>query len=152
MKEGDPDGSSGILEAVRHLYGAIERFDAAMAIALKIDRTCLRAINEMESGPIGPSELSRRLGLSSGSVTALLDRLEAGGHIERVICISDRRRRDADLTLATRHDAGSLYETLGRALESSFSGFAPEEMARAISVIRHVKDAFEDSTAGTNVR
>jgi DNA-binding MarR family transcriptional regulator len=45
-----------------------------------------------ERGGLGPTELARRLQLSTGAVTALIDRLEAGGHAARSAHPSDRRR------------------------------------------------------------
>ncbi|MEI8080033.1 MAG: MarR family transcriptional regulator, partial [bacterium] len=43
-------------------------------------------------GSLGPSELARRLQLTTGAVTALVDRLEASGHVARAPHPSDRRR------------------------------------------------------------
>ena len=44
------------------------------------------------SGGLGPSELARRLQMTTGAVTALVDRLEAGGYVARAAHPSDRRR------------------------------------------------------------
>jgi hypothetical protein len=55
-----------ILEAVRELYAATERFDAAAARRLGTDRTALRAMNAMEAGAVTPTALGAELGLTSG--------------------------------------------------------------------------------------
>jgi DNA-binding MarR family transcriptional regulator len=43
-------------------------------------------------GGLGPSELARRLQMTTGAVTALVDRLEKSGHVTRERHASDRRR------------------------------------------------------------
>src|SRR5687767_9364247 len=47
---------------------------------------------ELVGAPITPGRLGERLNLSSGPVTALIDRLERGGHIRRDRDTADRRK------------------------------------------------------------
>lgn len=121
-----------LLLSVRQVYAAIDRFDAQAAQALGVDRTALRAINAMERGPVGPGTLGAELGLSSGSVTALLDRLERAGHVERKLSRDDGRRRDAELTKAARARAHEVYDHLGQAIAAAF---AQTEDARLRDII-----------------
>jgi DNA-binding MarR family transcriptional regulator len=44
------------------------------------------------TAPVGPVDLGTRLGISSGSATGLVDRLEAAGHVKRHPHPADRRR------------------------------------------------------------
>ncbi|MCU7258154.1 MarR family transcriptional regulator, partial [Pseudomonas aeruginosa] len=44
-----------------------------------------------ETGPITAGELGRRVGLTTGSVTALVDRLERAGYVKRERHPKDRR-------------------------------------------------------------
>ena len=44
------------------------------------------------AGTMGPSELARRLQVTTGAVTALADRLAESGHVERAPHPTDRRR------------------------------------------------------------
>ena len=134
-----------ILDSVRAIYASTERFDAKVATALEVDRSGLRAINAMHLGPVSPGHLGQVLGLASGSVTALLDRLEAGGHIERVISKTDRRRRDARLTITTRQRAGALYGKLGESIENGFSVKTNAEIKRAADTINQVANAFDEA-------
>jgi len=53
---------------------------------------------------LGPSELARRLQMSTGALTALADRLEASGHIVRERHPSDRRRVVLRSTSLARDD------------------------------------------------
>lgn len=82
---------SWALREVNRLAGAL---DVELARRLR-----LRLIDNMALGhvmsaptPLGPAELSARLGISTGSGTELVDRLERAGHLERRRDTHDRRR------------------------------------------------------------
>lgn len=143
--------NEALLRAVRALYDAVDLFDARLAAKLGVDRTALRAVNAMEDGAISPGELGRRLHLASGSVTALLDRLEQAGHIVRHLSSTDRRRRDAALTPATRRQAGERYEALAAALRAAFAATEEAELARIIDALDAVSTAFVTSAQTTSL-
>jgi DNA-binding MarR family transcriptional regulator len=135
-----------LLDAVRTLYGVIERFDLSVGAALGVDRSALRAINAMERGPVSPGLLGDVLGLSSGSVTALLNRLETASHIERVPSREDGRRRDVSLTTATRRRAQQHYERLGKSIGQSFGALSNKELLAAEAAILSLARCFEVAT------
>lgn len=134
-----------LLHAVRQLYGAMDRFDSRTGAALGIDRTAVRAVNLMEHGAVSPGEIGERLGLTSGSVTALLDRLEGAGLIERRASPSDGRRRDAALTAAAHRRASRHYAALGVAIARAFEDRSPEELAAASAALAALAVAFEQA-------
>ena len=89
-------------------------------------------------GTIGPSELARRLQLTTGAVTALADRLAESGHLERAPHPTDRRRvmlkrtpkADEDLTeeiapmaMAILELAESLSDAERQTVGSFIDGF-----------------------------
>ena len=60
---------------------------------------------ERDGNPLTPGRLGEAMGLSSGATTALIDRLEKGGHLRRTRESSDRRvvhlrYADAGMSLA----------------------------------------------------
>ena len=136
------DPVASLLDTVRTLYDAVDHFDAALAADLGVDRTALRAINAMEKGSISPGELGRRLHLASGSVTALLDRLERAGHIERSLSQTDRRRRDAHLTQGSHAKAGRRYEQLAQFIRAAFAEHAARDSRLAAETLTAVAAAF----------
>ncbi|MFF0066058.1 MarR family winged helix-turn-helix transcriptional regulator [Streptomyces sp. NPDC005279] len=78
---------------IRALRTAVDSFDAAAAERLGINRTdlhCLDILIQRESA--APSELGAALGLTTGSVTALLDRLDRLGYVTRSPDPGDRRK------------------------------------------------------------
>ena len=82
-----------ITESTRRLDVALSSLRAALARDVGVSVQELMALENLgEAGGLGPSELARRLQISTGAVTALVDRLEAGGHVARAAHPSDRRR------------------------------------------------------------
>lgn len=89
----DTYSADRITEAARRLDVAMSTLNAAFARDVGVSVPELLALENLETdGGLGPSELARRLQLSTGAVTALVDRLEASGHAARAAHPSDRRR------------------------------------------------------------
>lgn len=141
-----PPHAAALLDAVRALYGAMDRFDGRAAAALGVDRTAVRAINLMERGSVSPGQVGQALGLSSGAVTALLNRLEKAGHIVR-IDTDDGRRRDAQLTTSGRRAAHCEFERLGRSITEHFAEMSPAQLATLADAMSRLASAF-DAAAG----
>ncbi|MGC4805905.1 MarR family winged helix-turn-helix transcriptional regulator [Micromonospora sp. DT233] len=83
---------------------------------------------EFAGTPITPGRLGEQLNLSSGSVTALVDRLERTGHIRRDRDTVDRRKvflryADRGATLATE-----FFRPLGRRTDQVMAGFDDAEL------------------------
>jgi DNA-binding MarR family transcriptional regulator len=84
--------TSALSDAMRSLQGAIERFDVDAAGRLGLGRNDWRALRLLaERGVQAPRALAAALGLTSGSVTTLTDRLEAKGLVRREPDPTDRR-------------------------------------------------------------
>lgn len=75
-------------------------------------------------GRLSPSELSRLIGLKTGSTTTMLDRLERMGYIERRPSADDRRKVIVTLTERFRHESSARVrnvQTAHRALVGEYS-------------------------------
>src|SRR5664279_2154720 len=84
---------STVGDASRRLQSAVDALDEAVAGNLGINRTDLRCLDElMRAEQAGPAWLADRLGLTSGSMTTLLDRLERAGYVTRSPDPGDRRK------------------------------------------------------------
>ncbi len=75
-----------------------------------------------DDGPMTPGRLRQQLDLTSGAVTACLDRLEKAGHVRRVRAADDRRVVHLHYEQAARDVARKFFQPLaagtGRTLES----------------------------------
>ena len=80
-----------MIAAMRQLQAELDRVDRATAGALGLARSDCRALIMLTEGPLTPRALAAGLGLTSGSVTALIDRLAARGFVTRAPDPADRR-------------------------------------------------------------
>jgi DNA-binding MarR family transcriptional regulator len=80
--------------ALREVQRAGADVDRELAHRLGLRLTDYAAMGHLftAEAPMGPVELSARLGISTGSGTELVDRLERAGHIDRQRHPDDRRR------------------------------------------------------------
>ena len=90
-----------LLTAMRTLQSALDCFDRDAAEALGLGRSDAQALRFLvEHGPASPGALMVELGLTSGSVTALVDRLERAGFTRRRPHQRDRRSLTVEATEA----------------------------------------------------
>jgi DNA-binding MarR family transcriptional regulator len=83
-----------IAAELHRLAVATAALDSVIARRLGVSPTEYVALKHVmaEDGRIGPGRLARLLGMTPGSATVLVDRLEAAGHVRRVRHDADRRR------------------------------------------------------------
>lgn len=81
-------------------------------------------------------EVQRKILVSSGGVTYLVDRLEKQGYVERQECPSDRRARYAALTPKGRKLMESIFPAHAEALQAALAGLSIEEKRQAIELLR----------------
>jgi DNA-binding MarR family transcriptional regulator len=68
------------------------RFGTAVGLHVTDAQALVEILNAQDRGvPLTARELSRRVGLTAGATSSLLNRLEAVGHIQRVRDSADRR-------------------------------------------------------------
>ncbi|MEM6858339.1 MAG: MarR family transcriptional regulator [Pseudomonadota bacterium] len=113
---GAPFDDFGLVTACRRLHAAIDQLDETAARAIDVSRNDLRCINLLEAGPKAPSDLAQALGLTRGSVTTLLDRLEARGFVERIAHPTDRRSLLVKLRPKVFKDMAGIYRPFGVSL------------------------------------
>jgi len=90
--------------AVRELVLGWDRYREAVADELGVGTSEVVALGFIcEDGPRTPSDIGQRLNLTSGSVTALIDRLEAAAFVTRSQNPDDRRSLLAAATPAGQH-------------------------------------------------
>jgi DNA-binding MarR family transcriptional regulator len=79
--------------AVRAYQTAVDNFDQAMADHIGLNRTDARCADLIDqAGGMTAGELAKAAGLTTGAVTAVIDRLEKAGIAQRIADPTDRRR------------------------------------------------------------
>jgi DNA-binding MarR family transcriptional regulator len=100
------------LEAQAH-QAAVDAVDAAAAAYLQVNRTDLRCLEILtQNDSVLPSQLAAQLGLTTGSVTTMLDRLERLGYATRSADPADRRKVVIRITSKAAKKAAKLYGPL----------------------------------------
>ncbi|WP_133904727.1 MarR family winged helix-turn-helix transcriptional regulator [Actinophytocola oryzae] len=89
--------------ALHRLALALFEVDLAVARRLGVSSVEYTAIKHvaMSDRPVGPGEIAQLVGVSSGSATELVDRLQRVGHVHRRPDPHDGRRRVVHLTPTT---------------------------------------------------
>ena len=105
-----------VLAAVRSLILTVERFRQHEASRIGLGISEIIALGHLYyDGELTPSDLSSRLGLSSGTMTALLDRLEEAGHASRSPNPQDRRSQLISLSDSGRVTMSEVYSHFAEA-------------------------------------
>jgi len=90
------------------------------------DMECLRLL--FAKGLATPSELARHTGLTSGATTAMLDRLEGAGLIERRPNPNDRRGTLVTPAESAAEKAASWFESARTAQDELISSYSESEL------------------------
>jgi DNA-binding MarR family transcriptional regulator len=126
---------------LRNLTHWSERAGAYAAKQLGLhasDLSCLGMIYNAGK-PVSAKQVSDYMGLSSGSATALVDRLEAAGYVRRIPNPADRRGVLIELDAQRAAEPISYYQRLQVAYIGVFEEFSDEELA----VVARFFDSFD---------
>ncbi len=87
-------------------------------------------------GPMLLGEVQKRILVSSGGITFLVDRLAAKGLVERRSCDTDRRARYAALTPKGQALVAEIFPTHAAVVKAAMDGISPEEQERVAELLR----------------
>lgn len=97
-----------------------------------------------ELGPMTAGELSKKTGLSTGTITALIDRLEKIGYARREKDPKDRRRVIIVPTYEEKDEIKTSYESLNERMLQLAANYSDDEcqlindfLGQAIDVLDH---------------
>lgn len=115
-----------------------DAFDNLAAERLGVNRTDLHCLNTIEnSGGLTAGELAEEVGLTTGAVTGVVDRLERVGFARRVPDPDDRRRVKVEVTPKFYSRAGKIWGPLRADWEAALSGrYTAEQLERIIEFLR----------------
>ena len=134
------DDRTEITLLARRLTVELEAFSHGFATEHALHPTDVRAIvlimdAARQGENVRPADLSRQLGLSTASVTSLLDRLERNEHIERVRHPTDRRGVTVIPHDSMMQVGGAYFGGLQRRMVDALAAFSDEEVSAARRVM-----------------
>lgn len=98
----------------------------------------------LHRGPLSVKQIGAKVLLTSGSMTAAVDRLETRGLVSRQDDAEDRRSRIIHLTDAGRELIERVFAEHREAMEEAVAGFPVEERAALIQSLRQLGRTAED--------
>jgi len=118
-----------MIEAQRSAQVASDQMDEAFAALLGVNRTDMRCLDiAHRRGQVTAGDLAREAGLTSGAVTALLDRMERAGYLRRQPDPLDRRKVQVVPTEQIVKLADAIYGQIGKVGQDRQSGMPPAQM------------------------
>lgn len=87
-----------------------------------------------------PGELAAATGLSSGAMTALLDRLERAGYVERQADPGDRRRVLLRIKAEAIKPIEAAYGPMQARMQKLWSGYSQAELATIVDFLKRSTD------------
>ncbi|WP_222871023.1 MarR family transcriptional regulator [Paenibacillus methanolicus] len=104
-------------------------FQQQVAASLGLYNNDFLAVDVLhEKGPITAGELSKLTGLTTGSVTALIDRLEKNGFVRRQPDPNDRRKVILVPLYENKQEVGDTYMPLHAAMIQLAASYSEEEL------------------------
>jgi DNA-binding MarR family transcriptional regulator len=134
-----------IIEAGGKVFRAYQtsndNFDQAIADHLGMNRTDMRCVDLIDqAGGMTAGELARAAGLTTGAVTAVVDRLERAGLARRVADPADRRRVRIETTPKLWEVTEPLMGPFLMESASILDDYTTEELERFTEFMQRVID------------
>ena len=129
-----------LIAEIRRSQNATARFDRAVADAVGLNLTdmgCLDFLGQL--GPMTAGRLAELTGLSTGAMTAALDRLERSGYARRVRDAHDRRRVLVELT-SKADELDSFYVEHDALGERLYDEYTTEHLQLLLGFVRQGRE------------
>ena len=134
-----------VMVAGRQIHAAMDRLDGLMSETLGVNRSDLRCLFHLIThGAATPGDIAAATGLTSGSVTALLDRLERQGLAVRRQDCTDRRSVMIEIPAARRAVIDAATSALEQAILGRFAALEPGQLALVAAALPVFVKALQD--------
>jgi DNA-binding MarR family transcriptional regulator len=122
-------------------------FDDAAAIYVGLNRTDTRALDILErQGPMTAGELATAARLTSGAVTALVDRLEAAGLVRRTRDTIDRRRVMIDLTPKVAEVMAPIFGPVAEEGYRNMANYSDDDVEKILTFLQMSREFLQRHT------
>lgn len=140
--------AAAIEAAGREHSGAVVMFHTAVAAHLGLNATDSKVLDLLERhGPLTAGRLGELTGLAPASVTGVLDRLEARGHVRRERDPEDRRRVVVELAGGSAQAVEPLFDDFLSDLRRINRRYSADELAVILDWLQRVTVAQREAAA-----
>src|ERR1700728_2206565 len=130
--------------AIRRFAAHAVLLHSAVAEALGVHVTDLRALWLLGEAPRTAGELAGELGLTSAAITALVDRLERDGYVVRQRNNKDRRKVTIQADPGRLREVASHYQSQGKAMTEVLDAYSETEFAAIIDFLTRTADVLAE--------
>jgi DNA-binding MarR family transcriptional regulator len=145
---GGPDGDGLAAEVLRALAAwqiPIIQFNGLIADRIGMTWTDLQALYVLANhGPATPTELAKRVNLTTGSASRMIDRLERAGFVRRVPDGRDRRRVLIEPVAAAVERVGGFYGHLNERHRDDLADLTDDELRALLRFMQAAARRTED--------
>jgi DNA-binding MarR family transcriptional regulator len=108
------------------------------------DQECIDLLDW--TGPLTAGAIGTHLGLSSGAVTGLIDRLEAAGWVHRERDPVDRRRVIVRLADVRGDELWEVYRPLAEAIDAYRAALEPRDLRVVVEFLEFANESMAEAT------
>jgi DNA-binding MarR family transcriptional regulator len=132
--------------AIRMTGSLMQLVGQAAADRIGINATDLNCLNILSfSGQLTAGELARATGLTTASITGVIDRLEDVGYVRRDRDATDRRRVVVHLVLdKALSDVAPVFLPMVREWQQMAADYSDEELRLILAFYRRMEQVFRD--------
>lgn len=127
-----------VLDAGRRIHAAMDTIDLLFAERFGVNRNDLRCLQLLEQRPATPGEIAAHTRLTSGSVTALVDRLEASGLVERCRSTEDRRSVAIAMNGDRLAEMRAIIADIEAVVREAYGGLSATELATTSAALEQL--------------
>jgi DNA-binding MarR family transcriptional regulator len=138
---------AGLALAGRQLSTATVMFHQAIADRLGLnvtDHKCLDLL--LIKGPLTAGELAVMTGLTTGAITAVIDRLASAGFVRREDDPADRRRVIVQVIPRRCRDIERLFEAFGARFQELSARYTDDELLVILDFMTRSREGLHEST------
>lgn len=133
------DRTDQSLIAIRRILRATELYGRELARAAGLTAVQIRVLQIVaENGFATPKDISRRMGVSQATMTALIDRLAGKGMVERQRSAADKRQTNVVMTEAGAKAVRDAPDPLQQRYVKQFEAMADWEQAMVVAALERV--------------
>jgi DNA-binding MarR family transcriptional regulator len=126
-----------LLEQLRISGSQDHAFDNVAAERLGVNRTDLACLDIISRrGPVTAGDVARDTGLTTGAVTAVIDRLEERGYVTRVRDAEDRRRVLIEVKPEFMAKAAPIWGPIAKEWQAMIRRYTTEQLELMLEMMR----------------
>ncbi len=141
-------GVEGVVRALRRVNFQGSIFGQSVAIRLGLSESDIDALELLiDTGAATAGKLADVMGLTTGAVTRVIDRLEQAGYVRRTADPADRRRVVVEVVPERVATVQSLLESLERASAEEVGRYSAEQLALINDFLSRMADLTQTEAA-----